>query len=98
MLPLIMEVSRPVALWPQRPALRLPQFFPLATPFLADAALQKTASRPSSSSLQPCGCGRRRAGLAPSIEAAIGAAEINKRRLRHGNHRNLHEDANLLHR
>jgi len=27
MLPLMMEVSRPVAFWPQRPALRLPQFF-----------------------------------------------------------------------
>jgi len=52
----------------------------------------KTASRPSYSSLQPCGCGRRRGGSTTSIEAAIGAAEINERRLRHGNHRHLHED------
>jgi hypothetical protein len=31
--------------------------------------------------LRPYGCGRRRAGFATSIEAAIGAAEINERRL-----------------
>lgn len=43
--------------------------FPLAPPFLADAALQKTAARPSSSALQPCGCGRRRAGSGPLATA-----------------------------
>jgi uncharacterized protein (DUF736 family) len=31
--------------------------------------------------LQPRGCGRRQAGFETSIEAAIGAAEINERRL-----------------
>src|SRR5581483_3902909 len=81
-LPLILEVSRPGRLMAATAAAALAAVFSPACALPRDRFAPKNGGTSVLLFVAAQGCGQRRAGFETSIEAAMGAAEINERRLK----------------